>query len=160
MKFFTNQGVRKVRRDQVLARHCYNIALQRNGQLDPCPVDGLDTRDDLTEERDEPIEDLVSIPLNDGNEEHMVKIGSNLGKEVRTQLINFLQKNADVFAWAPTDMSGIDAEVMEHRLVVDPKHRPMKEKIRSHASKRQMAIAEEVDKLLKAGFIREVNYPS
>ena len=75
------------------------------------------------------MEDLVSIPLNDGNEEHMVKIGSNLGKEVQTQLINFLQKNADIFAWTPTDMSGIDAEVMQYRLAVDPKHRPTKEKV-------------------------------
>ena len=89
----------------------------------------MDTHDDLTEEWGEPIEDLVSIPLNDGNEEHVVKIGSNLGKEVRTQLINFLQKNTDVFAWVPTDMPGIDAKVMKHRLAVDPKHRPMKEKI-------------------------------
>ena len=89
-KFPTSQGVGEVRGDQVLARHCYNIALQRNGQSDTCPVDGLDTHDDLTEEWGEPIEDLVSIPLNDGNEEHVVKISSNLGEEVRTRLINFL----------------------------------------------------------------------
>ena len=56
-------------------------------------------------------------------------------------------------------MSGIDTEVIEHRMAVDPKHRSMKEKIRSHAPERQKAIAEEVDKLLKARFIREVNYP-
>ena len=54
-----------VRGDQALARHCYNIALQRNDQSDLCPVDGLDTRDDLAKEQGEPIEDLVSIPLND-----------------------------------------------------------------------------------------------
>ena len=129
MKFSTSQGVGEVRGDQALARHCYNIALQRSGQPDPCPVDGLDTHDDLTEERGGPIEDLVSIPLNDGNKEHVVKIGSNLGEEVRAQLIDFLQKNVDVFAWVLTDMPGIDAEVMEHRLTVDPKYRPTKEKI-------------------------------
>ena len=56
-------------------------------------------------------------------------------------------------------MPGIETEVMEHHLAVDPKHRPTKEKIRSHAPERQKAIAEEVDKLLKAGFIKEVNYP-
>ena len=59
----------------------------------------------------------------------MVKIGSNLGEEVRTRLINFLQKNVDIFAWVLTDMLGIDAEVIEHRLAVDPKHRSIKKKI-------------------------------
>ena len=55
-------------------------------------------------------------------------------------------------------MPKIDAEVMEHRLTVDPKHRSIKEKMHHHAPKRQKAITEEVDKLLKAEFIRVVNY--
>ncbi|KAG1347440.1 putative RVT_1 domain-containing protein [Cocos nucifera] len=104
------------------------------------------------------MEDLVSIPLNDGNAEHAVQIGSNLGDEVREQLVTFLRRNADVFAWTPADMPEIDAEVMEHRLAVDPKHRPIK-KMRHHSPKRQKGIAE-VGKLLKARFIREVNYPT
>ena len=90
MKFPTNQGIGEVRGDQALARHCYNIALQKSDQADPCPVDGLDARDDLTEERGGPIEDLVPIPLNDRNAEHVAMIGSNLGEEVRTHLIDFL----------------------------------------------------------------------
>ena len=56
LKFPTNQGVEEVRGDQALARHCYNIALQRSDQSDLCPVDGLDARDDLTEERGGPME--------------------------------------------------------------------------------------------------------
>ena len=67
--------------------------------------------------------------MNDGNVEYVAMIGSNLGEEVRMRLIDFLQKNVDVFAWVPADMSGIDTEVMEHHLAVDPKHRPTKEKI-------------------------------
>ena len=90
MKFPTNQGIGEVRGDQALARHFYHIALQRSDQSDPCPVDGLDACDDLTEERGGPIEDLVPIPLNDGNTEHVALIGSNLGEEVRTRLIDFL----------------------------------------------------------------------
>ena len=77
LKFPTDQKIGEVRGDQALARHCYNIALQRSDQSDLCPVDGLDARDDLIEERDGPIEDLISIPLNDENAEHVVKIGPN-----------------------------------------------------------------------------------
>ena len=55
-------------------------------------------------------------------------------------------------------MPGIDMKVMEHHLAIDPKHWPTKEKIRGHAPERQKVIAEKVDKLLKDGFIREVNY--
>ena len=129
LKFPTNQKIGEVRGDQALARHCYNIALQRSDQSDPCPIDALDARDDFTEERGIPIEDLVPISLNDGNAKHVAMIGSNLGEEVQTHLIDFLRRNADVFTWVPADMPGIDTEVMEHRLAVDPKHRPTKEKI-------------------------------
>ena len=90
LKFSTDQGIGEVRGDQALARHCYNIALQGGIQPDPCPVDGLDTCDDLTEERGTPIEDLVPIPLNDENAEHVAMIGSNLEEEVRMRLIGFL----------------------------------------------------------------------
>ena len=90
LKFPTDQRIGEVRGDQALARHCYNIASQKSDQSDPCPVDGLDARDDLTEERGGPIEDLVPIPLNDRNAEYVVKISSNLGEEVRTHLIDFL----------------------------------------------------------------------
>ena len=55
-------------------------------------------------------------------------------------------------------MLEIDAEVMEHWLAIDPKHRPVKERVRGHAPERQKVIAEEVNKLFNAEFIREVSY--
>ncbi|EHA8591828.1 hypothetical protein COCNU_contig68166401G000010 [Cocos nucifera] len=106
------------------------------------------------------MEDLVSVPLNDENSEHAVQIVSNLADEIREQFVIFLRRNADVFAWTPADMPEIDIEVMEHPLTVDSRHRSIKEKMRYHAPKRQKAIVEEVDKLLKVGLIREVNYPT
>lgn len=35
--------------------------------LNAFPVEGLDTRDELAEERGEPVKDLITIPLYDGN---------------------------------------------------------------------------------------------
>ena len=56
-------------------------------------------------------------------------------------------------------MGGIDPVVITHRLNVSSSFKPVKQKRRSFTPKRQKAINEEVDKLLQAGAIREVEYP-
>jgi hypothetical protein len=58
-----------------------------------------------------------------------------------------------------TDMPGIDTEVMVHKLNVNPSMHPVKQKRRVFALERNAAVMAEVDKLLTAGFIREVYYP-
>ena len=55
-------------------------------------------------------------------------------------------------------MGGIDPVTITHRLNVSPSIKPVKQKRRSLAPKRQKAINEEVGKLLQAGAIREVEY--
>ena len=57
------------------------------------------------------------------------------------------------------DMPGIDPEVVPHYLKVDLTHHPVKQKKRSFILNHQKAMAEEVDKLIKIGFIREIMYP-
>jgi len=56
-------------------------------------------------------------------------------------------------------LSGIDPSGIIHKLNVDPNHRPVKQRRRTFAAERNQAVAEEVEKLLKVGFIREVDYP-
>lgn len=56
-------------------------------------------------------------------------------------------------------MPDIDDRVIEHPLNVDPMKKPIQQKFRVFASERNMAIMEEVEKLLTVGFIREVFYP-
>ena len=56
-------------------------------------------------------------------------------------------------------MGGIDPTVITHMLNVSPSFKPIKQKRRSFAPERQKAINEEVNKLLQAGAIREVEYP-
>ena len=55
-------------------------------------------------------------------------------------------------------MGGIDPAIITHRLNVSPSFKPVKQKRRSFALERQKAINEEVNKILKAGAIREVEY--
>ncbi len=49
--------------------------------------------------------------------------------------------------------------MIEHKLMVRPDAKPVKQKLRRFALDRKQAIREELDKLLKASFIREVLHP-
>ena len=84
---------------------------------------------------------------------HLAYVGSKLAKDLKSLLTQFLRQNRDVFAWKQADMGGIDPAVITHRL------NTVKQKRRSFSPDRQKAINEEVDKLLQARAIREVEYP-
>jgi hypothetical protein len=56
-------------------------------------------------------------------------------------------------------MPGIPREVIEHKLGVREGARPVRQRERRYTMDRRAAIREEVDRLTKAGFIREVAYP-
>ncbi|KAM2020097.1 hypothetical protein ACFX1T_022825 [Malus domestica] len=57
-------------------------------------------------------------------------------------------------------MPGISPDIIYHRLSIDPKEKPVKQKRRSYDAERYEAIKAEVEKLKGIGFVREVNYPT
>ncbi|KAI5335513.1 hypothetical protein L3X38_025646 [Prunus dulcis] len=63
-----------------------------------------------------------------------------------------------MFAWSPSDMPGIDPNIICHRLHVNPACKPVAQKRRNFAPERVAIIEAEIDKLLAAGFIEEVSY--
>jgi hypothetical protein len=65
-----------------------------------------------------------------------------------------------VFAWKISDMPGIHREVIEHKLDIDLAFKPIKQKEKRYTPERHKTIRFEVNKLLGAGFIRPVDYPS
>ena len=56
-------------------------------------------------------------------------------------------------------MPGIAAKVIQHHLNVDSKKKPVQQRWWVFAPEHNKAIMDEVDKMLAAGFIREVYYP-
>lgn len=66
--------------------------------------------------------------------------------------------NETLVAFPRHNEDEIDPSVLVHRLNVDQSHRPVKQKRKSFAPERDQAVAEEMEKLLQAGFIREVDY--
>jgi hypothetical protein len=57
-------------------------------------------------------------------------------------------------------MSEIPRDVIEHKLGIDPAFKLIKQKERRYTPERRETIRLEVNKLLEAGFIKPVDYPS
>uniref|UniRef100_A0A2N9J111 RNA-directed DNA polymerase n=1 Tax=Fagus sylvatica TaxID=28930 RepID=A0A2N9J111_FAGSY len=154
VRFPTENGIGEMRGDQAMARECYLTSTSTE------PVHQAL----IVEERQniaEPTEALEEITLVEGlpNEKKTTRIGTSIKGEVRDSIIRFLRENADIFAWSHADMPGISTKVVAHQLNVNPSFQPVKQKRRVFAPERNAAVTEEVDKLLRAGFIREVYYP-
>ncbi|XP_074324003.1 uncharacterized protein LOC141660923 [Apium graveolens] len=90
--------------------------------------------------------------------EKVTYIGASLDKPLKGRITTFLQENRDVFAWTEADMPGIDPNLITHRLNVDPTRKAVKQKKRIYAPDRLEAIKQQVEKLLEAGFIEEVQF--
>jgi hypothetical protein len=59
-----------------------------------------------------------------------VVIGDNLGEKYELALTSFLWDNADIFAWAPSDMPGVLKELAGHSLDVRKMAKTVKQKRR------------------------------
>jgi hypothetical protein len=90
--------------------------------------------------------------------EQKVLFGSQLSKEQERALLKFLFNNT-VFAWSTNDLCGVNRDVIEHSLIVDPTIRPRKQKLRKMSDDKAGGARNEVKRLLSAGVIRELTYP-
>ncbi|XP_050217638.1 uncharacterized protein LOC126668489 [Mercurialis annua] len=88
-----------------------------------------------------------------------VQIGATLPKPIKQEITDMLIRNEVEFVNTLGEIEGVDPAIISHKLNVDPKHKPVKQKKRAFAVDRQIAIRAEVYKLLAAGFIRRVYYP-
>ena len=73
--------------------------------------------------------------------------------------MNFLKSRKSTFVWKHEDMTGISKNIITHKLGIDKNYRPIHQNRRKFAPERNLIIQEEVERLLKAGMIREVKYP-
>ena len=94
-----------------------------------------------------------------GDSEKFFRAGAQLLPQEKEELIEFLKRNIDVFAWDACDAPEIDPAFICHHLNVNPsithKKQPPHRPLREHAD----AIRDEVAKLKRVGAIKEVFYP-
>ena len=151
IKFSTDYGVEELRGNQMVARECYIAMLEMDGHQQTMCIEEQWAIVELVEE-------LEEVTLDNSRPEQTTRIGTLASWPVRQAFMAFLRDNQDVFAWSHEDMPEIDPSVIVHRLNVSPSFSPIRQKKRVFAQERDKVIADEVRKLLKADFIREVYY--
>ncbi|GAA0147328.1 hypothetical protein LIER_07056 [Lithospermum erythrorhizon] len=104
-------------------------------------------------------EEVEEIPFKLRNVERTFKVRTKLSDADKEAPISFIREFEDVFAWGPEDMPGVDPEVAIHRLHVDSMFVPIKQRKRTFSDEKNMAILSEVETLLKAKAIRELQFP-
>ncbi|GJR70567.1 reverse transcriptase domain-containing protein [Tanacetum coccineum] len=82
-------------------------------------------------------------------------IGYTLTEKGWNKLCDLLQRNLDVFAWKPVDITDVPRHIAEHRLNIREGCPPVRQKKRGQAADRNQAIQEEVKKLVDVGIIKE-----
>ena len=117
VKFPTTHGVGEIRGDQVLARECYQVALtSRENHTwvinEPKPIP-------------KPSETPQEVDIIPGDSMKVLKIETALPASEKEKIISFLKANQDVFSWKHEDMPEIDRKIIQHRLNVNPKCKPV-----------------------------------
>jgi hypothetical protein len=102
--------------------------------------------------------DTKKVLLDEMVWDQAVVIGSDLLSSEGEALIQFLQKNRDVFAWSAKDLTGVDRNFIEHKLNIDASVKPRRQKIRKMSDDKVVAVKSEVPRLLDANVIRRVMY--
>ncbi|KAL2232853.1 UNVERIFIED_CONTAM: hypothetical protein Sindi_1465300 [Sesamum indicum] len=158
MKFPTQSGVGEVVCDQIEVQRCYNLSLGKSEKNEKRKLQGVKKEEWQTSKagRLEPV-GHKEVELIQGDPTKTTKIGTSLG-QFEGIMITFLRSNVDMFAWDPSDFRGINPEVIVHRLNVDPSMRPVQQKKRTFGGEKNAIIEGEVNKLLRAGYVSEVQY--
>jgi hypothetical protein len=60
--------------------------------------------------------EFKKIPLDPRVSDKTVCIGTKANQQDQAELLSFLDKNSDVFAWSTSDLVGVNRDVIEHRL--------------------------------------------
>jgi hypothetical protein len=74
----------------------------------------------------EPECETKRVPLDARVPDKAVMISQDLSTNEEAELLSFLDRNNDVFTWQTSDLIGVNRDIIEHKLQVNPSARPRK----------------------------------
>jgi len=110
--------------------------------------------DSVQDRQPQPVDNVVERQI-DGR---IFKMGRLLSQEEQDEVAAVISRHLDAFAWAASDMPGIDPYFLCHHLTMDAKVRPVRQRRRKFNEERCLVVKEETQKLLSVGHIREIQY--
>ena len=99
------------------------------------------------------------VNLGVGEEKKEVKVGTGMTTPVRDELVVLLRNYQDIFTWSYQDMLGLNPDIVQHRLPLNPDCSPVKQKLRRMKPDMSLKIKEEVKKQFNTGFLVVARYP-
>ncbi|XP_017972604.1 PREDICTED: uncharacterized protein LOC108661181 [Theobroma cacao] len=92
-----------------------------------------------------PYQELTEmINLGNGKEKKEVKIDTSLSSNERQKLEELLREYVDVFAWSYQDISGLNTDIVVHKLPLRSDYKPIKQKLRRMKLEMLLKIKEEI----------------
>jgi len=109
----------------------------------------------VRDRRPQPVDNMVKRQIGG----KIFKLGRLLSQEEQDEVAAVISRHLDAFAWTASDMPGIDPDFLCHHLTMDAKVRPVRQRRRKFNEERCLVVKEEMQKLLSAGHIKEIQYP-
>lgn len=107
--------------------------------------------------RPEPDGQVISIQIGD-EPQKVIKICSDLPKNVKVALVECLKNYAHLFARSVADMTGISPDIACHRLFVHPNAKWIAQRRRYQSEEKAKAAAKVVEDLIQPDFVKEVKF--
>nr|GEV72806.1 hypothetical protein [Tanacetum cinerariifolium] len=86
---------------------------------------------------------IFKVALHPKFSDQEVAIAGTLSVKRHTKLCSLLKENLNIFAWQPSDMTGVPRSIAEHRLNIREGYSPVQQKKRGQAPERAKAIQAE-----------------
>jgi hypothetical protein len=157
-KLMSRAHLEALQQDQTLKEEKYGLGYAVN-MTSAEPLDATKASPQIEDGNQPTIDELEEINIGTDDDPRPIFISKHLSKESKEEYHKFLSANKDVFAWSYEEMPGLDPAVVVHKLAVRKDVPPVKQGQRRYRPELLPQIEAEVDKLIAAGFIREVKYP-
>ena len=99
---------------------------------------------------------LEEVDLGTTEKPRAVKVAKELPKEEKQAMVALLTDFKDVFAWSYEDMRGLDPQLYQHQIHLSTDAKPIAQRRYRMNPNYAAKVKEEIDKLLRVGFIRPV----